>query len=425
MRFVRFFVVAAVLAGVLSLGTAWAQGGVVDTQRDEALRRKQGIADRPRPQYDAVGIRAGGFIIYPDLTFVQMYDDNIFSQESNTTSDFIAIVSPQIQAKSNWSRHELDFSARGDIGRYFDKGSENYEDVLLESLGRYDISRDSNIFGGVSYASRHEDRGSPDDVQGINPTIFETLTPQIGFFQKLGRFKVRLVGDLHRFDFRDVASSTGLILNNDDRDRNEYSASGAVAYEIVPAYDAFVRFTYSKINYLSSVDDFGIDRDSHGYEFVAGTAVDITGVIFGNVFVGYRKQKYDDVVLSDISGPGYGADITWNVTGLTTLKFLISRGIEETTLAGGSGLFATRIGGSVDHELLRNLVLNANGSIQFNNYEGINRDDTIYRAAASGRYFLNRNLYVSLAYEFLKRESSTIGQNFTVNTFLIRLETQL
>lgn len=425
MQFVRFFVVLAVLAGVFSVDAAWAQGGIVDTQRQEALRRKQGVADRPRPEYDAVGVRAGGFIVYPDLTFVQMYDDNIFSQQSNTTSDFIAIVSPQVQVKSDWSNNELDFSARGDIGRYFSKGSENYDDLLFETVGRYDISRDSNFFGGASYAQRHEDRGSPDDVRGVTPTVFHTVTPNIGFFKKFGRFKVRLRGDLRQLSFDNVKTSTGSIINNHDRNRKEWRATGAVAYEIVPAYDAFARFTYSKINYLDSFDDSGINRDSHGYGLVVGTAVDITGVIFGNVFAGYRKQLYTDTVLPTISGPSYGADLTWNVTGLTTLKFLVNRGIEETTLAGGSGFFATRIGGSVDHELLRNFLLNANGSVQFNSYRGISRDDTVYRAAASGRYLLNRNLYVSLAYEFIKRESSISGQNFTVNTFLIRLETQL
>jgi hypothetical protein len=193
----------------------------------------------------------------------------------------------------------------------------------------------------------------------------------------------------------------------------------------VPKYEAFLRGIYNNRNYDDGLDDGGFNRDSDGWEVVGGTAIDLTGILTGNIFAGYLRQEYDDARFGTIQGPGFGADLTWNPTGLTTVTGAISRTVEESTLAGANGFLASRIALSVDHELLRNLIVSVNGSIQSNDYNGNAREDDIYRAAAQVRYLMSRYLYVTVGYDFQNRESSTIDSNYTVNTFMIRLEGQL
>lgn len=384
------------------------------------------VATRPRPQYDPVGFRwqEAGFFVYPDFSFVQVYDTNVFSQESGETDDFISIMSPQVTMRSDWGRHELNFNGRVDVGKYWSEDEEDYEDLLGEATGRYDITRDSNIFGGFRASKRHEDRGSPDDVRGEFPTVFRAYEPQIGFFQRLNRMTVTVEGRLRKFDYDDATTPFGKI-NNDDRDRKEWTGAVTASYEIVPNYDAFVQGSANVRAYNTNVDDNGLDRDSKGFEISAGTAIDLTGLVFGNVFVGYRRQSYEDGRLSSNGGPGFGMDMTWTPTGLTTVQGFITRTIEETTVIGGSGFFATRFGGSVDHELMRNVLLNGSASLQLNRYEGIDRDDNLYRAATSAKYLLNRNLYFSAGYEYTHRDSDIDGQSFTIHLFLLKLEAQL
>ncbi len=385
------------------------------------------VTSRARPQYDPVGLRwrdASSFV-YPSMTYTQLYDSNVFATDGNETGDFISVFSPQLQILSDWSRHEFNFNMRADVGRYVAERSEDYQDILGEATGRYDITADSNIFGGMRIARRHEDRGSPDAVRGEFPTVFRTFEPQIGYFQRVNRFTFRADGNLRSFDFHDVFTPLGKI-DQDDRDRKEWLAAGTASYEIVPNYDAFVQFSGNARRYGQNPDNTGLDRDSNGFEAVAGTAVDLTGLIFGNVFAGYRQQNYFDGRLAGNGGPTLGADLTWTPTGLTTVKGFMNRTIEETTTIGNSGFFASRFGASVDHELMRNLLLSGRGSAQYNDYDGAgNRKDWVYRAATNAKYLVNRNLYVTGGYEFTRRSSNIPNTNFNIHLFLVKLEAQL
>src|SRR3546814_5981286 len=102
-------------------------------------------------------------------------------------------------------------------------------------------------------------------------------------------------------------------------------------YEIMPSYEAFLRVTYNQRDYDSNVDDAGFNRDSDGYEAVAGVALDLSGVTFGDVYAGYMSQDYDDPALQDVDGPVVGAGVTWNPTALTSARLDVSRSEEHTS----------------------------------------------------------------------------------------------
>ncbi len=85
------------------------------------------------------------------------------------------------------------------------------------------------------------------------------------------------------------------------------------------------------------------------------------------------------------------------MTKLTTLGFGVARTIQETTQTGASGYFDAEFDASVDHELLRNLILGARAGISFQEYEGIDRNDEVAKFAISGKYLLSRNFTFSYA----------------------------
>ena len=117
--------------------------------------------------------------------------------------------------------------------------------------------------------------------------------------------------------------------------------------------------------------------------------------------------------------------MTWNVTKLTTLEFGVARAIAETTQTGASGNFQTNFDASVDHELLRNLILGASASISFQDFRGIDRDDEVASFGISGKYLLSRNFYISLGYEYTQRESDASGSDYDKNVVKLRLKAQL
>ncbi|MBT5457621.1 MAG: outer membrane beta-barrel protein, partial [Rhodospirillaceae bacterium] len=146
--------------------------------------------------------------------------------------------------------------------------------------------------------------------------------------------------------------------------------------------------------------------------------------LFGDVFGGYRRQDYEDTTLAPIDGATYGGALTWNATGLTTVKASVTRNVVETTQVGASGYFSTKFKGSVDHELLRNLILGGYGSFTINDYEGNGRDDEDIETGVYARYLMQRNLHLSAGYDYQQRESNFVGGDFKKNVFMLRLSAQ-
>jgi hypothetical protein len=382
------------------------------------------VTERQRPELDPLGVRAGGFIAFPNATITETFNDNIFASENGAVDDFVTNIEPGIVVKSDWGSHEIKLFGNADIAFYADRSNENYEDFNVGGEARLDIVRDFSITAGLTYAGLHESRGSPDDVDGNEPTEFDRLTSTLGIAGKQNRVSLSAEGRLSRLDYDD-ATTAGVVVDNDDRDRERYDVTLRAGYEIVPEYEGFLRVGLVMTDYDDAVDNVGVNRDSDGIEIVGGARIDITGVLFGDVFAGYISQDYDDPSLQRIEGVTGGVDLTWNVTKLTTLKFGVSRTIEETTQIGASGYFRTDFDAAVDHELLRNLILSGRAGVSLQDYEGIARDDELAAFAISGKYLLNRNLYLSLGYEYTQRESDAAGADYDRNVVMVRARVQL
>lgn len=390
----------------------------------EDTRRGGTVSDRQRPDYDPKGVKLGGFTFLPSLQISELYDDNILSADTGTRDDFITRVTPAAILKSNWSKHSLKFSAGGEISRFASNSTEDSETFFVGGSGRVDITGDMFVGGGVEYASVDESRESPDDPSGVEPSEFETISPMLQFFNRWNRVSVNARGGAAILNFKDTTAVGGAIIDNDDRDRSRYAASIRLGYQFVTEYEGFIKSSYNKISYDDAVDSSGFNRDSDGYEITVGTRIEIGSKLFGDVFGGYRRQDYEDPTLSPIDGATWGGALTWNVTGLTTLMASVTRDVIETTQVGASGYFSTAYKGTVDHELLRNLILGGYGSFTINDYEGNGRDDEDIGAGAYIRYLIHRNLYLSASYGYHKRESNVVGGDYEKNVFMLRLSTQ-
>ncbi len=399
-------------------------------RRDVEVPRGETVTGRKRPELDALGVHAGTFFIYPKLELEESYSDNIFADEDDEESDFITRILPSLRIDSDWANHALSLEGGADVGRYLDNTDEDFEDFHFGASGRVDVRRSTNVRARVRYQALHEDRGSPEDVNGVEPTEFDIFSADVRGFHNFGRVNVTLGGTFDRYDFDDVATTGPEPINNDDRDRDQVEGSLRVGYEIVPEYEAFIRGAYNFRDYDSTLDDGNprVNRDSDGFEVVVGLEADFGGIVFGDFFAGYRSQDFDDSQLDTLEGPVVGADITWNVTPLTTIVGRASRLIRETTRKqsgqAASGRFLTTVGLSADHELLRNLLLGANASVSHDDFEGIDRTDLIYIAGVNAKYMLNRYFYVSGGYDFRMRDGDSSTDDFTENIFFIRLRAQ-
>jgi len=406
-----------------------AQAGIQVPTKDTRIRRGETVFDRDREELEPLGIRLGTFVAFPFVNVRGVYDDNIFATDGNEIDDYITHVEPGVRVVSDWNNHQVQFQANADIARYADNDREDYEDFTVRASGRLDVLRSTALRGTLIHRSLHEDRSSPDDVSGVEPTEYTIQTARVSGRHQLNRVNFELGASIDQYDFDDVSTSTGATINNDDRDRDTVSTSFKVGYELVPEYEAFLRGTYFVTDYDANLDDAGINRDSDGYEVVAGVELDFGGLTFGDFFAGYRVQEYDSAALRKSSGPVVGADVTWNATPLTTLIGTVSREIRESTQqdANGntaSGRFFTTLGLSAQHELLRNVLLGLDASVSEDEFEGINRTDDIYRIGLSATYLVHRAVQLSGGYNYLVRDSNLGGNDFTSNSLFVQVRLQ-
>lgn len=406
------------IASALALSFTVATTAVAQTDS-----RTTTVMDRERPELDALGVKSGGFTIFPSVEVEETYNDNIFATQANARDDFITTITPAIRISSDWNQHALNFNGSADVVRYWTNDAEDHEEVDVSVDGRLDIRRDTNATARAGYEKGSEERGSVNDAGGISPTEFDVLSFDAGIYNKWNRVSVTADGSIKQHDFDDVRTTTGNV-NNDDRDRNEYGLDVRAGYEIQDEYEAFAQVILTSVNYDDRLDDNGLNRDSEGFEIRAGARVDLSGLIFGDVFVGYLDRDYDDARLNSVETIVGGVDLTWNVTPLTTVKGGFSREVSETTLNSASGNLSTEYRVSADHELLRNLILSVRASISTDEFEGTQREDDYYKAGIGAKYMLNRNFSLVLDYDYSERVSD-LGADNQINKILLRLRAQL
>jgi hypothetical protein len=383
------------------------------------------VVDRSRPDYDAAGIRLGGFLLYPGLAVQESYNSNIYATQNNRRDDFITTISPSLDLRSNWNNHALRLHADTALARYADHQSENYTDYTLLTDGRVDVLRDLRLFGGAGVARRHEARSSPDNQGGTEPTEYTVYSANAAIEKVFNRMSVRLDGKGERYAFSDVQNSSGGTIGQGGRDRNQGELSLRTGYELAPLRVVYLQGSVNTREYDNSRDANGYARSSDGYAFVVGAEYDLTGITSLDIFAGYRQQDYDDARLKSMTGWTAGATFTWNVTRLTTVTAGLTRDIEETTLAGASGYFATRTELRIDHELLRNLLLNARVGYEQDDFEGIGREDDYISAGLGAKYLISRNFALSGGYGYRERDSSATNSDFSENVVFLRLSTYL
>ena len=244
------------------------------------------VTTRPRPEFDPIGVRLGGFFLYPSVGVVERYHSNIFFTDSGAEDDFITVLSPSLVLKSNWNNHALNLFADSDIGFYASNSDENYQDAKIGFDGRLDILRDAKLTGGFTFERAHEDRSSPDQTSAAEPVTFLRYHPKAAFIKRFNRLSTQFGADLIVYDYDDASTSGGATLNMDDRNRHELQGTARVGYEIAPRYEAFVRGSVNDRRYTDDIDDSGFERDSHGWDVAGGLAFDLSGVTSGNLFAG-------------------------------------------------------------------------------------------------------------------------------------------
>jgi hypothetical protein len=406
-----------VLAGIAAVAFAGA------AQAQDAARVVP-VSERMAAENLNLGVRAGGFVIVPKVDLEETYNDNIYATTNNTESDFITTVRPEVAAKSNWSRHALNAKVNAEWNKYADNSREDHTNYLAAIDGRVDVMKETSIGGGVAFARQHEDRGDPNSLgASVEPTQVDVAVARAGVYRGLGRFNARLDTEAKDLDYKNGFTSAGALVDNNLRDRTEYTQTARVGYKATPGTEIFLRGSTDARVYERK-GGASVNRSSHGDKVVAGVDVELSGKTKAEAYAGWMNRNYSDASRKDVDDVTYGGKLTWNATDLTTVTAQVDRDVEETVVAGSSSYVNTSYRAGVEHALTRSLLATGGLGYANNDYKGFaanQREDDIAFADAGLKYYINRCLSAGVNYRYYDRDSNVAGGDFDRNTIMVGL----
>lgn len=382
---------------------------------------------RPPPDEDPfapVGAQLGAFLLRPAIELTGAYDTNP-ARTTNATPSWYSVIAPELQANSNWARHEMTANLRGSYTTYERLHSLDRPNLDAKVNGRVDITRDTQIDLETRFLIATDNPGSPNIQAGLaRLPINTTLGGTAGITQRFNRFEVSAKGLVDRTVYQPSTFTDGSTASNDDRNFNRYSSRLRTSYDLLPGMKPFAEIGADVRVHDLPVDVFGFQRDSEGRYGKAGSTFDFYRTLTGEVAVGYLTRTYKDPSLSPLRGPTFDASLTWLASALTTVKLTAKTTADESTVAGVSGVFTHEVALQVDHAFRRWLIATLKFTHGFDDYVGGTRKDDRYATSALLTYKLNREWQIKAEYRREWLRSNTSGVDYTANIYLLGVRFQ-
>jgi hypothetical protein len=402
-----------------SLGVGlWPAAAIAQTALEDTIRSRF-----PAAEYKPIGVDLGfneAYLLFPRVEVTVGHTDNLFRDEIDRVADEIVTFAPSLDLKSDWDNHALDLSLRSAIARHVDNGAEDFEDAEAALRGRLDVTEVDRLLLLTSAARRHQERGSPDDEDEPNPTIYHTAAATLTAEHDNDVGLARLIASAERTDFEDNGPT-----DNDDRDRDELELRARVGYELVDGTLPFVEAAANNRTYDRRIDNDGIRRGSDGWEVLAGTTLDVSGVTFLEGAVGFRHQDFDEPTFDAIDDLTFKGRAVWNATDLVTLSLRVERTIEESALTGASSVEVTETTIGADWSPLEEVLASAQVGYGIDAFDGIDRTDDRLRLNLGVQYLIGSNFVVGADVRHDRRMSDAPGNDYDASEVAFRFGSQL
>lgn len=367
--------------------------------------RYTSVTERGQPEFDPEPVRIGTFNVDATLGASVEYNDNVFASPTNEESDTILRLNPTVDARSNWTSHELAAGVNVDHREFTENGSETATDYGAYLNGRLDVTRNFQLRAGVDGTHVTEPRYAAASFAGAEPASFDAAGAFVSALYRQDRFQVEGTVGVSEQEY-DQASQQ--LRNN----QNTYVAT-RVSYAISPDVAVFVRARRDEQDY-----DFS-DREGTRTTVDAGVNFELAAPFRGEIAVGSFEDDRDSAAYTDTSGLNVAANVQWFPTQLTTVTFSANRGAFDPGLVNSATAVSTAYGIRVDHELLRNLLLFGTVRQESAEYEGIDREDTATSVALGAAWKLNKNARVEVQAGTRMQDSSGIGAGPEMNQNVI------
>ncbi len=360
----------------------------------------------------------------------EYYTDNVYYSHPLFTGsrlgDWVTVLLPTFNYSIRDNSNQVNLGASAEIGRFAKYTSENYEDFKLYANGRHRIDPLTLIVWGGSFGRNHESRSSPElgDIVGKFPTIYWQTSAYGAISHRFGDNSVRIGATFNRYDFQDVPSIAGPIINNDDRDRNMVTSGVRLTHDLGDNKHVYIESLFDGRFYDHTPDDNTFKRDSNGFRGIVGWQQKFGTSLDADIYGGIIYQHFADGRFSDVVAPDFGGSLKWRPAEGTVITARGGRSVEETTLFGSSSYLRTYASLTIQQLVRGDLSIYAGASLSDLNYQDSSRDDKLTSAWLGIRKYVTPRIYVGLEASYQERDSNIPADDYTESRIMARFGVQ-
>ena len=190
------------------------------------------------------------------------------------------------------------------------------------------------------------------------------------------------------------------------RDRNVLQGAVTTRYELSPQRNLLLVTRVLGQNYVAPQPGTPT-LDSTGYQVLAGLDDDTDAVWRYRVLVGWEVRAFHAPQYPAHQAPIAEAALIWSPGGLTTFTATVTRDIEDAAQEGNAGYTYTSARLVLDHEYLRNVLLQVSAGAQRANFLQGGGQASDYSVGAGVTWLVNRNMRLSATYDFTDQRGNS------------------
>jgi hypothetical protein len=202
--------------------------------------------------------------------------------------------------------------------------------------------------------------------------------------------------------------------------------NGVVYTAIGRAGQWFVPFLYGYVEASADQRRYTIGAlNSHGYRTVGGLGSDQIGLFRGEIYGGYQAERYDAAALDNVSSTVLGGRLYYYPSRMLTLSASVDKSLGVSQLATSSASpfgTATRVTTSLlqaNYALAPEWSASARFGYIRSEYVGSPQLDNAWVTGATIAYSVWQNFGLTLDYQFMRKSSNALPQNFTRNVITL------
>jgi hypothetical protein len=406
-----WLILAAVLALLLYASfalaqtlEAWFPDGVPGYDTAQGVT----VLSRLRPLYQAPGMRLGSFLLQPLRESDFGYDSNVLGGQPGKGS-WVLGTRANLLATSDWSRGAVGAYASVDNARFLDTPAQSRTNWTASLGATLPIGRDQLTLA-AAHLSLHEDRSDIDALPTDQPVSYQVNDARAAYVMKFNRLSLTPNLEVSSYRYGNT-TILGVPASQAYRNRNVVQGGVTARYDLDGLRNALLVLQGVNQTFIAP-QPAQPSSNSNSLTLLAGISDDTSAVWRYRLLIGWEVRAFAAPQYKTHSAPIAIAEVIWAPSGLTTVSAWLTRTIEDAAQEGVAGYTLTGARLVVDHEYLRNVLLQGSLGLQHASYLQAAGSQTSATLGASVTWLVNRNMRLTASYDFTGQR----GTGSTLNT---------